>query len=804
MIDVVARLLVRGEIVLLAMVYAYFVLTDGVPLIAFVLIALVWLARWRVTGALTRRTLFDVPILLLLVWLPVSFSVTIDPALSLPKVYGVLLSVAFFYAIVNAIRTRDDLATATVWLVVVCAGIALAGSIGTDWAQDKIVSASFIYDRLPRVIQGIPRSIAGGFARNGVGGTLAFTIPLLAALLVTGDQRPVTEAQWPIVFSIANRKSKIANLLLRPSSLVWLALALSLVTLALTQSRGGMLGTLVGLVVVAVWRERRVAWLIGAGAWGLLALVALGYGNALLEFVLRMDARNATLASRWEVWQRGMMMVRDFPYTGIGIGTYNTIAHLLYPFFIAAPDEVVPHAHNQFLQVAVDVGIPGLLAYLGLLGAFGISIGRAIATPTPTGGDGLTRALSIGLAAGMLAHHVFGLTDAFMLGTKPGIVMWAFFAFAAVLDGRQRTDDEQRTTEHSIADCRLPIADNPVNRKSKIENRKSLVLRPLSSPWFRVTVGTLVSVVFLFLAFKDVPLDAVGQIFARLNYFWVVVAILAMQAQSALRAWRWIRLYYPTHRDLRLAPMFGIVVISQMLNIVVPWRVGEIARVYLAREIARKSAAQTIATLAVEKIFDTLMMFALLLLIPLFMTLPDWLEGPREGFIWMAGGLVLLAVVIVLSSEKLINLLGKIPLPWGKQFISTQARIALSSLEAFKRWDLHLALQVLSVAIWLLGVLGNYLVFLAMDLRLPFISAFLLLAVLQIGGLVPSAPGKVGVFQVLCIWTLALFAVDKSIGLAYGILLYLIAYGTPIVLGILFLWWGGISLRTMTNGSMSQ
>jgi len=38
------------------------------------------------------------------------------------------------------------------------------------------------------------------------------------------------------------------------------------------------------------------------------------------------------------------------------------------------------------------------------------------------------------LAAGMFAHHVFGLTDAFMLGTKPGIVMWIFFAFAAAID----------------------------------------------------------------------------------------------------------------------------------------------------------------------------------------------------------------------------------------------------------------------------------------------------------------------------------------------------------------------------------
>ncbi|MCX7840049.1 MAG: lysylphosphatidylglycerol synthase domain-containing protein, partial [Anaerolineae bacterium] len=128
-----------------------------------------------------------------------------------------------------------------------------------------------------------------------------------------------------------------------------------------------------------------------------------------------------------------------------------------------------------------------------------------------------------------------------------------------------------------------------------------------------------------------------------------------------------------------------------------------------------------------------------------------------------------------------------------------QMRLALNTLAAFKRWDLHRVLQATSILIWHLGGVVNYLVFLAMDLHAPLISAFLLLAVLQIGGLVPSAPGKLGVFQILCIWTLALFAVDKSAGLTYGILLYLIAYGTPIVVGILFVWLGGLNLRKMTN-----
>lgn len=319
-----------------------------------------------------------------------------------------------------------------------------------------------------------------------------------------------------------------------------------------------------------------------------------------------------------------------------------------------------------------------------------------------------------------------------------------------------------------------------------------------NTTWFRVTIGTLISIVFLFLAFKDVPLDEVGQAFARVNYFWIALALGIIVTQSWLRAWRWIVLY-DSAQPARAARMFGIMVISQMLNIVIPWRVGEIARLYLAREFAQRNVAQTLTTLAVEKIFDTLMMFALVLLIPFFMTLPDWLERPREGFILTASGLFLLALLILLARSWIVKVLDKLPLPLGKRFVSAQARLALKGLDTLGRWDKVLILQTLSLVIWLLGITVNHLVSLAMNLQVPLISAFLLLAVLQIGGLVPSSPGKVGVFQILCIWTLALFAVDKSIGLAYGILLYVTAYGPPVLLGILFLWWSGVNLSKMTK-----
>lgn len=313
--------------------------------------------------------------------------------------------------------------------------------------------------------------------------------------------------------------------------------------------------------------------------------------------------------------------------------------------------------------------------------------------------------------------------------------------------------------------------------------------------WFRLTLGTFVSAFFLFLALKDVRLGDVADALTHANYGWVLVAVGVMLLQSWLRAFRWVQLFYPLHKELHLRQMFGIMLATQMLNILAPWRLGDLARIYLVGEIEKRSKVQTLATLGTEKVFDMLMLVALLLGIPLFMTLPTEVEEARAGMIVLLAVFFMVVFALLISRSRLLFWLSKIPIPQLRRYVDRHAELALASLEVFSRWDMHLGLQALSLTMWLLGVLVNYLTLLALNLQLPAIAPFVVLAISTVGAWVPSAPGKVGVFQALCIFALSLFGLDQSIGLTYGILLYVIAYGTPTIAGIAVVWLGGINLR---------
>jgi putative inorganic carbon (HCO3(-)) transporter len=72
-----------------------------------------------------------------------------------------------------------------------------------------------------------------------------------------------------------------------------------------------------------------------------------------------------------EVWSRAIYGIQDFPFTGMGMNAFRKVVPVPYPLFTVSPDVDIRHAHNEFLQAALDLGIPGLIAFITLyIGAF--------------------------------------------------------------------------------------------------------------------------------------------------------------------------------------------------------------------------------------------------------------------------------------------------------------------------------------------------------------------------------------------------------------------------------------------------
>jgi hypothetical protein len=136
-------------------------------------------------------------------------------------------------------------------------------------------------------------------------------------------------------------------------------------------------------------------------------------------------------------------MIQDFPLTGAGIGTYGAVFDKLYIYEIFPyPTVRYLHAHNTFLAAAVDLGLPALILYSALLTVFALMIKRRLKI-----GRSVLKTFLQGLACGMLAHHVFGLFDAFVLGTKLGLILWIFLGLASAVYVHKDNFRWQRTRD---------------------------------------------------------------------------------------------------------------------------------------------------------------------------------------------------------------------------------------------------------------------------------------------------------------------------------------------------------------------
>lgn len=214
---------------------------------------------------------------------------------------------------------------------------------------------------------------------------------------------------------------------IKPYLSLLLAILLGGVTLLLlgglfaSYSRGGWLGAVAGLGIMALVAGRRTAILAGLalllalligllGAFSILPPALTDRLTTITDNLRIFDAgevtvtdENFAIVERMAQWQAGWRMFNAYPLLGVGAGNYNQA----YPDYFVAPWSVSQgHAHNYYINTLAESGIVGLLGYVLLLGAMAREALRARRRLAGTVW-GATAVGVCGIMAAVAGHNLF-------------------------------------------------------------------------------------------------------------------------------------------------------------------------------------------------------------------------------------------------------------------------------------------------------------------------------------------------------------------------------------------------------------
>ena len=229
-------------------------------------------------------------------------------------------------------------------------------------------------------------------------------------------------------------------------------LVLGLAALTMTFSRGGWSGLAAGFLCASYlyWRtdigrqsayRRWLDWLavsivITLGV--LLGLLLIAPVAKQLEALL---PAGSTPVTHLRLWQDSMSLVRDYRYTGSGLGV-SAMVYSTYYFLVHVP--YLQHAHNLFIQIGVEQGALGMIGFIGLVSTASVVLGQSFYGSTTTRG-----VAAIGTAS-LVAMIVHGLTDATLYAGPLALITFLPIGFALSILELERADSRGAQFRASI------------------------------------------------------------------------------------------------------------------------------------------------------------------------------------------------------------------------------------------------------------------------------------------------------------------------------------------------------------------
>ena len=305
-------------------------------------------------------------------------------------------------------------------------------------------------------------------------------------------------------------------------------------------------------------------------------------------------------------------------------------------------------------------------------------------------------------------------------------------------------------------------------------------------------LGLAVSVLALYLAFRNVPFGDLVIYLESINYVWVFPAVGVLLVSFALRAYRW-KIILESAANIGFWQSFHPLMIGFMINCILPGRVGEVARPVILQKKENVPFSTGLATVAVERVFDAGMLIILFAVLLGTITIDPNLNISFGQYhlnkaLLVAVGkgtfkllLLLIAGMILVSFNKTRKGVNAV-IRWMPQALffagpDVKHKIQNRICEPLVRFVEHFATGFalikrpakmcacfgLSIVIWILAAFSYYLMSLGCPgIGLSFIEITATMIILCFFIALPSVPGYWGIWEAGGVFALLLFGVSSK------------------------------------------
>ena len=311
--------------------------------------------------------------------------------------------------------------------------------------------------------------------------------------------------------------------------------------------------------------------------------------------------------------------------------------------------------------------------------------------------------------------------------------------------------------------------------------------------WPKLVLGLAVSLTFLWLLLKGIDPEGLRSSFVRLSVPHLLLALGFLASGYAVRVVRWWWMLRAFEPELKVSACFGPLLASVAVNNVLPFRAGDVLRIFGFRRQLRSPAVRIFGTLVIERLLDLQVLLAFFFAGLILLRGGDFSPG-FVTFAVAAGGMALVTTVaLVLFSPRISGLVGWIASRpsmsrrgWGDGLDRSGRQLgeALVLVRSPKR---AAALVLLSLLAWTLE--GAVFVTVAHTLASGASPAgpWFALATGTLATLLPSTPGYVGTFDFFAMQGLAAHGAGQEVSAAFALTVHAVLWVPITVAGLAFL-----------------